>query len=649
MCGIAGMIDRAGRREFDPARLRRMADAIRHRGPDEDGYHLQPGVALASRRLSIVGLADGRQPIWNEDRSVVVVFNGELFDHKEKRALLEQRGHRFATHADTEILVHLWEEHGEGLLEHLRGQFAFALFDTRQRTLILARDRVGISPLHWAQRGDTIYFGSEIKAILASGEVAPEPDPLGLDHVFTYLGMATHRTAFKDIQSIPPGHYLRLHWAGPDAAATLDEKRYWDLDFPDAGTELDSDRPDRLIDEFQAIFTRAVEWRLRADVPVVAYLSGGVDSTTVAAAVTKVRGSSIPTFTIRIPSPGLDETERALVAAKAIGAEPTIVTVDAQAVSATYPKLVIAAESPVMDTSCAAIQLLAAEVHRQGFKVSLTGEGADEALAGYPWFKFNRLGSYFDWGPVQCTNVLRRLFLRLNAPHLPRDTVARAQALVGGTNATQDFYGFVSHGRWRYFTPEHRDRIGQYSPLSDMKLPTERMRRWDPLNRALYLGYKALLPGLLLNAKSDRVGMASSVENRYPFLDEEVISFCAKLHPRWKLRGIRRDKHLLRLMAARWLPREITQRPKAMFRAPFTDPFSAQAPAYIQQLLSEESLKKTGYFASPAVQQARQLAQAGKLRINAQMALANVTATQLWHHLFISGGLCDLPTWQPPA
>lgn len=652
MCGIAGVVDLAAKRPVDPEMLERMALAIEHRGPDEDGYHLVPGLGLASRRLSIVGLSDGRQPIFNEDKSVVVVFNGELFDYPEKKAELTQRGHKFRTHCDTEVLVHLWEELGEGMLDRLRGQFAFALYDARQRALILARDRMGICPLHWARRGDWLYFGSEIKAILASGAVEPEADPRGLDHIFTFFAMGTRRTAFAGISAVHPAGYLKIQFAA-DGPAKVTERRYWDLDFPDRGEEYDPGDRARLLEEFREVFFRAVEIRLRADVPVVGYLSGGVDSTSVVTAATKVRGAPIPTFTIKIDTPRLDETKRALMAAKVIGSTPTIVTCDGWAIANAYPKLVVAAEAPVMDTSCAALYCLAEEVRRQGFKVALTGEGADEALAGYPWFKTNRLMRLFDFGSFRPSNLLRRGFLKLSAPHIPWSNAEKVQKLIGGPQAAADLYGLVSLSRSRFYTRAFYDAMDGHIAYEDLDLDLERMRRWHPLNQSLYLGYKTMLPGLLMNHKGDRPAMHNSVETRYPFLDEDFVEFCAKVHPRWKLRGIRRDKHLLREVAGQWLPKEIASRPKAMFRAPFANTFFERPPVFVDQLLSRDSLRRTGYFDPERVRLFRESYQqfrwgSGK-RLTLEMGLTGVMATQLWHHVFLGGGLCELPTWTAPA
>src|SRR6516165_2398426 len=254
MCGIAGIIDLAGRRPVPDGRIKQMADALLHRGPDEEGFLVRPGLALASRRLSIVGLADGQQPVANEDRSVFVVFNGELFDYVERRVELKQRGHRLVTHCDTEIIPHMWEDHREGMWDKLRGQFAIALWDERERQLQLGRDRFGIAPLFWTRRGDWLLFASEIKGLLASGMVPARPDRRGLDHVFTFSAVPGPRTCFEGVQLLTPGHLLRIVPArGNDTNAVVEERAFWEMDFPDRGTEERGENPKQLVDNFEEV------------------------------------------------------------------------------------------------------------------------------------------------------------------------------------------------------------------------------------------------------------------------------------------------------------------------------------------------------------------------------------------------------------
>jgi asparagine synthase (glutamine-hydrolysing) len=649
MCGIAGVVDLTGQRPAPCRLLKAMAQAIYHRGPDQDGFLHQDSAALASRRLSIVGLFDGQQPVGNEDGTINVVYNGELFDYPERKAELEGRGHHFRTHCDTELIPHLWEDHGEGMFESLKGQFAFALWDSRQRRLIVARDRFGICPLYWTRQGDWLLFASEVKGLLASGLVKARPDPRGINHAFTFFALPGAITAFAGVSLLLPGHYLdvNLGQARQGEAAPIRDRTYWEIDFPDRGHEEDGPA-DKLVNKFETLLLEAVEERLRADVPVVSYLSGGVDSSMVVALAGKVRGQPIPTFTIRIDDPDLDETSEAAVVARHVGSRPTVTHFGVEEVLQTYPRLVTAAEGPVIDTSCAALLLLAEEVHNQGYKVALTGEGADEWLAGYPWYKVHKLLSFLDIIPgLRLSQVVRRAYVRLTgAPRLPAEVVRRSQAAVGGHNGWLDLYGLMSMSKMRLYGEAMKQVMLDHDPYADLHLNGERLRRWHPLNRALYLGARIHLPGLLLNAKGDRVAMHSSVETRYPFLDEEVFTFLAGLHPRWKLRGFR-EKHLLRLLAERWLPKEVAQRRKAMFRAPFDSFHIAQPPAFVEQLFSEESLRKTGYFDPAAVSHwrtaFRQMRKRSAQRLSVEMGLAGVLSTQLWHHLFIDSSLADLP------
>jgi len=650
MCGIAGIIDLSGASRPAPAEaITAMAQAIYHRGPDEDGFLIQPGLAFASRRLSIVGLADGRQPIHNEDGSVSVVFNGELFDYPEMRAELEGRGHRFATHCDTELIPHRWEDDQEAFFPHLRGQFAFALWDSRQRRIILARDRFGICPLYWTQQGDWLLFASEVKALLASGMVEAEPDQQGINHLFTFYALPGPATCFAGVQLLPPGHYLRIQLGANGERAQIRERVYWQIDFPDRGQEDYASSGRQLAQRFEEVLIGAVERRLRADVPVVSYLSGGVDSSVVVALATKVRGEPIPTFTIRITRPDLDESERASLVARHIGVDPVVVTCGQEEVLRNYAALIRAAEGPVIDTSCAALLMLAREVHTRGYKVALTGEGADEWLAGYPWHKFNWLASRLDVVPgLPISQLMRRLLVRLVATR--KDAwrfVQRAQAAVGGHNAWLDIYGILSVSKLRFYSPDMMKLVEDRSPYEDLGFNLDRMRRWHPLNRELAMGARVQLAGLLLNAKGDRVAMNSSVETRYPFLDEAVFDFLAKVPPRWKLRRMR-DKALLRVVAERWVPRSIARRRKAMFRAPFDSFQLEQGPEYVGELLSPESLRRTGYFQPEAVEHWRRsfqhLPRWSPRRVSVEMGLVGVLATQLWHHTFIDGSLADLPS-----
>jgi len=652
MCGIAGIIDLAGQRPVFESNIQRMARALVHRGPNEEGFLVRPGLGLASRRLSIVGLADGQQPVSNEDRSVFVVFNGELFDYVERRADLKDRGHQLVTHCDTEIIPHMWEDHGDGMWERLRGQFAIALWDARKRQLQLGRDRFGIAPLFWTRQGDWLLFASEIKGLLASGMVPAQPDRRGIDHVFTFSAVPGPRTCFEGVQLLPPGHFLNITPASSNGAeAVVEQRAFWEMDFPDQGAEERGENPRRLVDDFEKVLLQAVEERLRADVPVGAYLSGGVDSSMIVALACHLKGPAINTYTVRVHEPELDELDAATLSARHIGAKPPIVQDfrDEDAL-ATYPKLITAAETPVIDTACAALLQLSGRVHSCGQKVVLTGEGADEWLVGYPWYKAAKLMGFLDLMPgVTLSNFARNAYLRINkVPHFQNAWRREVENSVGGPNAWIDAYGLLAISKLRFYSEPMRQMAAQTNPWTELSFPLERARRWHPLHRGVWIAARVLLAGHLLQAKGDRVAMHNSVEVRYPFLDEDVFDFLAKLHPRWRLRGFR-DKHLLRLLAERWVPKSVARRHKVIFRAPLDSFHMDPEPPFVAQLLSDESLRKTGYFDMIEVNRWRndfRKMRAGSLpRLSVEMGLMAVIATQLWHHLFIGDGLADLPEW----
>jgi asparagine synthase (glutamine-hydrolysing) len=358
-----------------------------------------------------------------------------------------------------------------------------------------------------------------------------------------------------------------------------------------------------------------------------------------------LRQKPIPSFTIRIKAPGLDETTEAGIVAKHLNSEPIVVDCGGEEVISTYPKLIRAAESPVVDTSCAALLLLAREVHNRGYKAALTGEGADEWLAGYPWYKVSKVLGFFDVIPgVKLSLSIRRMFMRMSgSPMFSRREMDRTVEAVGGHNPWLDIYGLMSLSKLRFFSKEMWKNLDDHLPYEDLGTNLDRVRRWHPLNRGLYFSARIHLCGLLLNAKGDRVAMHNSVETRYPFLDESVFDFLARVPPRYKMRGFR-DKYLLRLVAQRWLPKQIAWRRKAMFRAPFDSFHLEGAPAYVHQLMSEEALRKTGYFDAAAVTHWRKAYKGlgPAQRISVEMGLAGVLGTQLWHQQYIDSSLADL-------
>ena len=647
MCGIAGAFDLTGRRDFSTERLLRMTGALVHRGPDDEQVYAEPGIALGVRRLSVIDIAGGRQPLSNEDDRIWVAYEGELYEYPEIREDLLARGHTLRTSCDTEAWVHLFEDHREGVFERARGQFGVSLWDQANRTLYLGRDRVGISPLFYAEVDGWLLWASEIKALLASGMIDAKPEPRGLDYFFNFICLPNDLTCFAGIHSLPPGHYMKV------TGDRKEIRQYWDLDFPDAGEERRFENVCDGVDELEDKLRAAIRRRLCGEVPLSCYISGGLDSTTILGLSIDERGESIPSLTAGLVRSGPnDEREKAAESAGLLGSELTTVTMTEQDIASTYPDLILAAEGPVMDTSATCMIRLSQTNRSLGNTSVLTGEGADEALAGYMWFKWHRLQR------------------ALNAFGYPINRAVRGPALyglIGGGGAhspafrasgghrvaQQIKWEFMAQSREHLYSADMWQSVKDYDPYDHFAIPHDRFGKWNWLNQSLYAAYKTLLPGMLLSAKGDRSTRFGSTEGRYPFLDEHVVEFCASLAPEYKLRGLH-DKWLLRQVAKKVLPPAIAGRPKTMFRANMGKVFTGDnRPAWIDELLSPESLAATGFFNSEAVAKACRLQiekpKKSLRRFSLDMGLAGVVSTQLWHHIYCGGGLADLPNWSAPA
>lgn len=645
MCGTAGAFDLTGRREFPEERLLRMTGAIAHRGPNDEWIHCEPGLALGVRRLSVIDVANGRQPLSNENGDIWVAYEGELYEYPELRERLLARGHQLRTRCDTEAWVHLYEDLGEQVFAQAHGQFGVALWDRPARTLLLGRDRIGISPLFYTESDGWLLWASEIKSLLASGMVEARPDVRGIDYFFNFFCAPTRRTFFAGIHSVAPGHYIRVR----DGRMT--HHQYWDLDFPDQGAERRYDNDDKAAEELEALLRAAVRRRLCGEVPLSCYISGGLDSTVLLGLSTQEKGEPVPSFTIGLDGSGpADERSKAEESAHYLGSPLTTVTVTPADLINHFPDVIRGAESAVLDTSCVGTLMLAAANRKAGNIVALTGEGADEALAGYVWNK---------WHFIQYRSYK---YGRL-VYHTPR--FLALNCLIGGGSAHRPpFFGtggvrtaqqmaweFMAQSREFLFAPEMWQRLDGACAYDDVRV-SERIGRWHPLHQSLYMSYQIMLPGLLMAAKGDRATRSAATEGRYPFLDERVVEFCAGLAPRYKLR-IWTDKWLLRRVAARVLPKPIAKRAKTMFRANMGRAFvGADRPRWVDQLLSPESLRRTGYFDAEGVRRACEVQRTKSIRslyrFSLDMGLIGVVATQLWHHQYCGGQLCELPAWTPP-
>jgi asparagine synthase (glutamine-hydrolysing) len=655
MCGIVGTLNLSDPKPIPESGLRQMLAMLRHRGPDEFGIYLDDWVGLGNARLSIIDLSSGQQPISNEDGTLWIVFNGEIFNYVELRPALERRGHRFATRTDTEVILHLYEDMGPECLAHLNGQFAIAIWNSREQTLFLARDRLGVRPLFYTLTGGSLIFGSEVKAILVDPRVHVEIDPVALDQVFTFWSPLSPRTIFRHIVAVPPGHYLLAQHGN------VTVEPYWTISFAGdgqmkSGTSARSKpgaRPttpseaveQELLQEFRRLLVDAVRIRLRADVPVGAYLSGGLDSSTIAAIVHNFTTNRLETFSITFSDPRFDESEHQLRMARHLGTHHQVVHTTHADIGRIFPDVIWHTETPVMRTAPAPMFLLSKLVQDHGFKVVLTGEGADEFLAGYDIFKEAKIRRFWSRQP---DSRLRPALLRRIYPDiadLSNSSLAYLSAFFGQGLSDTGAPDYSHALRWRnnqrtrrFFSDDTAQAIAS-APGPDgqaVSYPAG-FADWDPLARAQYLEICIFLSQYLLCSQGDRVAMAHSVEGRFPFLDYRVVEFCNQLPSRLKLHGLN-DKYLLRRLAREWLPEGIWQRAKRPYRAPIHRSFFGPgAPDYVHELLSRQQIKATGLFKVEAVSKlVTKLDRGMAVGETDDMALAGILSTQLLCQQFVS-------------
>lgn len=606
MCGIAGVLHlREGARAPERALLARMARALRHRGPDAFGYYRDARIGLVHARLSIVDIAAGQQPLCNEDASLWVVFNGEVFNHVELRAELEAHGHRFRTRSDTEVIVHAWEQWKEAAFERFNGQWALALWDAVRGCLVLSRDRVGVRPLHLCEFEGRFYFSSEVKGIFADERVPRALDPEAIDDAFTFWAVLPPRTPFAGVSELPAAHVLTLDLR----SGTRNLMRYWSPRFPSAQSlrrEHFSLGLDDAAMRLRERLAAAIKLRMtRADVPVGSFLSGGLDSSLIAALGRAFAPGAFKTFSLRFEDEEYDETpfQRAMVAR--LGSEHSEVVVSRTDISTVFPDVVCHAERPLLRTAPAPLYLLSRLVHGAGIKVVLTGEGADEVLGGYDLFREAKVRRF--WARHPDSKLRPRLFEKLY-PYLARSPAnARGMALKfwarGLERASEPT--FSHEPRWasasalkRLFSREVRALLAGRDATRAVSatLPPE-SSSWEPLALAQYLEITTLLTPYLLSAQGDRMLMAHSVEGRMPFLDVDVMEFANALPERFKLRALE-EKLVLKLAAAGLVPDSILRRAKQPYRAPDALAFTAgpRIPDYVSESFSEESLRCAGVF-----------------------------------------------------
>ncbi len=592
MCGITGIFDTQGRSEIPRALLHRMNETQFHRGPDEGGLHLEPGVGLGHRRLSIIDLSTGQQPLFNEDRSVVVVFNGEIYNFQQLVPELEALGHVFRTHSDTEVIVHAWEAWGEACVGRFRGMFAFALWDRKQETLFVARDRFGVKPLYYAflDSGEFI-FGSELKSLLAHPALPRDIDPLAVEEYFAYGYVPEPRTIFKRAHKLPPGFTLTLR-RGEGRALP---RQYWDMPFAPVAAKDEAGAMDELVSRMQ----ESVRLRMIADVPLGAFLSGGVDSSAVVAMMATQSKTPVNTCSIGFDDPAFDEVEYAQKVADRYHTRHHVETVAAGDFSL-VGQLAQVYDEPYADSSALPTYRVC-ELARKHVKVALSGDGGDEHFAGYRryrWFRyeermravmplalrrplFGALGRLYpkaDWAP----KVLRA---KTTFEALARDTV---EGYFHGVSLLSD------EQRRQLFSPSFRRELQGYRAVEVLRRHAAVAPTDDPLSLVQYLDMKTYLVGDILT-KVDRASMAHALEVREPLLDHELMGWVSGLPVELKLKGTE-GKYLLKKAMEPYLPHDVLYRKKMGFSVPLAAWFSGPLATTIRSVVLGERLASTGLF-----------------------------------------------------
>jgi asparagine synthase (glutamine-hydrolysing) len=627
MCGVCGVI--GGDPYVERERVRRMADAIAHRGPDDAGFHVAEGVCLGNRRLAIIDIAQGHQPLANEDETLWITFNGEIYNHARLRSELEALGHRFRTRSDTEVVLHLYEELGASCLTRLRGMFAFALWDARSRRLFAARDPFGQKPFHYAVAGDRLLFASEIKGILAHGAIGAEPELAAVDHYLAQRFVPPPLTMFRGIRKLPAGHWLE--WRSGD----LRIERYWRPEFPDAPARSDSE----WIEELKERLDDAVKAHLVSDVEVGCLLSGGIDSSVVAAAMARSSDTPVQTFCVGSDVPGFDERPHARRVATFLGTTHRESTVGAELLGR-IPTLVRCMDEP--SDPIAACQYEAARLASTHVKVVLGGDGGDEIFAGFDRYAaYGWVERYAALPAWLRQRVLAPLLRRVPDPFGYKSVGQRARWLadVGSERGGRRYARMTTHFRfgpeereWVY-GPVLRSAMAEQDTMEALAAPFEQAPTDDLLHRMLFTDLVTRLPehSLLL---TDRMTMAHGLEARSPLLDTELAAFCATMPSHLKVRrGV--TKYAMRAAAAGSLPEDIVRRPKQGFMFPVAYWLDAAMLARTADTLARGVLVERGWISPEGVQ--RLVVEHRLRRADHHVRLWMLLNLEAWHRLYLDG------------
>ena len=636
MCGITGVVYTDRSHPIDRDLVRRLTATLSHRGPDADGYFFGEGAALGHRRLSIIDLSTGDQPIYNEDGSKVVVFNGEIYNFQALRSELEGYGHHFSTASDTEVILHAWEQYGDDFVGRLRGMFALAVWDLRRRRLLLARDRVGKKPLYYAHDAERLLFGSELKAVVADPSVKRAISLEAVDEYLTFGAVPAPRTIYQQVHQLPPAHYL-VWEAG--RARTVE---YWDVTYSRAPARSAED----WLEEFESIMDEAVRLRLISDVPLGAFLSGGVDSTAVVAAMSAASDRPVATTTVTFGERAFDEAPHARAVARALGTDHQEIVVAPRALDI-LPTLVWHLDEPFADSSAIPTYYVA-RAARQRVTVALSGDGGDEVFAGYEWrYGLNLLEDRIRRripGVIRRNGIGPLAAIWPKADRLPRPLrwkhMLRNLSLEPEAAYFHDMSRFTPAEKLDLFTPGLRRSLHEHDPFVAFRAHFDRVRGADHLNRLLYVDLKTWLANDIL-VKVDRMAMASSLEVRSPLLDHHVIEFAAKLPPDLKFRN-GTAKYLLKRYAERRAPASVIHRPKQGFSIPLADWLRTDLrPLGEDMLLSDRALGR-GYF-RPEMVHAMWRRHQERSRDHSRHLWA-LMVLELWHRLFVDQAPAAAPS-----
>jgi asparagine synthase (glutamine-hydrolysing) len=622
MCGIAGIVCTAADQRIEAATIHRMCQAIVHRGPDDEGIFVKDGTGFGMRRLSIIDLAGGHQPVFNEDRSVWVVFNGEIYNFAQLRSELQSRGHRLSTHSDTEVIVHLYEEVGSDCVHQLRGMFAFALFDERRRKVLIARDRLGEKPLHYAFDGQRLLFGSEIKAILAVAPELAQIDRQALRQYIQFGYIPDPATSFLGIKKLPAGHLLELE------DSKLSVSQYWDL--PEYGTHSPASE-EECLEELEHRLAEAVKLRLIADVPLGAFLSGGADSSTIVALMARSSSRPVKTFSIGFRQKDFDETPYARLVAQKFGTEHHELILEPDVVSS-VETLTHSLEEPFGDPSALPTYYVSC-LARQHVTVALSGDAGDEVFAGYDRYRVTLRDRSFRWIPAWMRHIYREHIHKLVPHRAPGRSLSYSISLPWQERYLEDISLQPLQRQMALFSEDFMvPAPGESDPFDLFRSYVESAPARDPLSRLLYLDSKTYLPADILT-KVDRMSMLTSLEARAPMVDHVFLEWATGLTSEWKMRG-GKQKYILRKLAERvGVPREALYRPKQGFALPLVHWTRYELKDLILAVLLEPRTLQRGYLNPRCVHQL--LDEHFRRRRNHAGRIWRLLMFELWHRNYL--------------